>query len=36
MKILRNFTMGLYVKMSMLKGLWEDISKANLVIKLVF
>ena len=32
MKVLRNFKMGLYAKISMLKDQWEDFSKTKLAI----
>ena len=34
MKILSNFMMGLYTKISMLKDLWEDFSETKLAAKL--
>ena len=36
MKTLRNFMMGLFAKISILKDLWEDFSKTKLAIKLAF
>ena len=35
MKILRNFIMGLYANISMLKDVWEDFSKTKLDIKII-
>ena len=36
MKILKNFIMGLYAKISMLEDLWEYFPKTKLAIKLAF
>ena len=36
MKILGNFKMGLYAKISMQKDQWEDFSKTKLAVKRVF
>ena len=36
MKILRNFIMGLYANISMLKDVWEKFSKAKLAIIVTF
>ena len=36
MKILRNFKMGLYAEISMLKDHWEDFSKTKLAVRLAF
>ena len=36
MKILRNFIMGLYANISMLKDVWEKFSKAKLAIIVIF
>ena len=36
MKILRNFKMGLYAEISMLKDKWEDFSKTRLAVRLAF
>ena len=36
MKILRNFILGLYANISMLKDVWEDFSKTKLAIKVAF
>ena len=36
MKILRNFIIGLYINISMLKDVWEDFSKTKLAVKVAF
>ena len=36
MKILRNFKMGLYAKISMLQDQWEDFLKTKLAVRLAF
>ena len=36
MKILRNFKIGLYAEISMLKDQWEDFSKTKLAVRLAF